>query len=227
MGSGTFSPDPTSLNALYNITVADSLAGSVTLVLESTNNGVCVAVTDTLQLDILPAGVADAGSDATICANNASVNLTGVISGNATGGIWSTSGTGVFVPDENDLNATYVPSEGDIVNGNIGITLTANSCDLAQDELDVTITPSPEVDPGSDLIICSDQTTVDITGLVSGASITGEWSTLGSGSFTFSTDDLINTYEIDSLDVVNEEVQLVLTATNTPGCIHSIRNYHY
>ncbi|MEM7161589.1 MAG: hypothetical protein AAF487_04030, partial [Bacteroidota bacterium] len=219
LGSGNFSPDNSNLNATYLISDADSIAGSITLVLSSTNNSFCDAVTDTVQVNILPPGLSTAGNDTTVCANNAAIQLDGQISGNASGGVWSSTGTGAFVPNENTLDATYIPSEGDAVNGSVILTLTANSCDQAIDEFELSIGVAPEAEAGADIIICSDQETVDISGIVSGASLTGEWSTNGNGTFQQAFDELDNVYEIDSLDIVNQQVELILTATNTPGCV--------
>jgi len=219
LGSGTFSPDNSNLNGVYNISQADSIAGNVTLVLTSTNNTFCDAVTDTVEVNILPPGIALAGNDTTVCANNSALQLNGQIAGNASGGVWSSTGTGVFVPNENTLDATYIPSEGDAVNGTVTLSLTANSCDQAIDQLDLTIGIAPEATPGLDQVICSNQETIDLSGLVSGASTTGAWTTTGSGTFLNPITELNNTYEIDSLDIVNQEVQLILTATNTPGCV--------
>ena len=68
------------------------------------------------------------------------VALNGAITGSATSGVWSTSGSGAFVPDENTLNANYVPSATDSVNGTVTLTLTANSCNMATDDMIIDIT---------------------------------------------------------------------------------------
>lgn len=70
------------------------------------------------------------GSDATpsvrntICYADTAVTLGGTISGNATGGIWSTTGTGTFSPSATTLNATYTVTEQDRLNASVDFTLT-------------------------------------------------------------------------------------------------------
>lgn len=49
-GSGTFSPSATALNASYAPTAAEVAAGSVTLYLQTTNNGTCPPDADTVQV---------------------------------------------------------------------------------------------------------------------------------------------------------------------------------
>ena len=218
-GSGIFIPNSTSLNATYQASAADSISGGVTLYLTSTNNASCLPVTDSMSINILPAGFADAGSDVTVCGNNASVNLTGSISGGATDGVWSSSGTGVFTPNDSTLNATYVPSAFDIANGSATLTLTANSCNAGTDDMVITITPAPEVNAGPDQTVCATDLDIQLAGIVTGASITGAWSTLGSGSFVPVSTDLNAVYEASAADSINQSVTLYLSATNIGNCV--------
>jgi gliding motility-associated-like protein len=57
-GSGTFTPDATTLTATYTMSVADISSGSVTLYLTSTNNGICPAITDSMVITVEPLPVA-------------------------------------------------------------------------------------------------------------------------------------------------------------------------
>lgn len=218
-GSGVFTPNNTTLNATYLPSTGDSAAGTVTITLESTNNGTCLPITDDMVVTILPAGVADAGADATVCANNASVNLNGVVSGGATSGVWSTTGTGVFVPSDSVLNATYVPSAFDAANGGATITLTANSCDLDTDDMVITITPEPVVDAGPDQTVCASNLSISLNGTVSGASTTGVWTTSGTGTFSPNNTDLNATYMASSADSAAQGVTIVLEATGIGSCV--------
>ncbi|MCO6500128.1 MAG: PKD domain-containing protein, partial [Vicingus serpentipes] len=216
-GSGFFVPNDTTLNATYKVSSADSLVGSVTLTLTSTNSVYCLPVSDDMVITILPAGVADAGNDQTVCANNANVTLNGVISGGATKGTWTTTGTGAFTPNDTTLNATYLPSAFDKSNGSVTLRLTANSCNTAVSEIDVTITPAPLVNAGADKTICASNLNVSLVGSVTGASITGKWTTLGSG--TFDDDESMTPVYTASLgDSLLQGVNLVLTATNIGNC---------
>lgn len=218
-GSGTFAPNNTTLSATYQCSAADSTAGSVMLTLTSTGNGACNAVTDTMMIYILPAGTAAAGSDVTVCGNNAAVSLSGIVAGGATTGTWSSSGTGVFTPNANTLNATYVPSGFDIANGSATLFLTANSCNNAVDSLIVTITPAPVVNAGPDQTVCASNMITTLNGSVSGGTTTGVWTTSGSGTFTPSNTTLNATYNPSAADSTAQTVLLILTSTNNGSCV--------
>src|SRR6202007_3367875 len=66
-GTGSFTPNATTLNATYTPTAADSLAGTVTLTL-TTNNpaGVCNAVSDQMIITINQPATVNANADQTI-----------------------------------------------------------------------------------------------------------------------------------------------------------------
>ncbi|MFH0894128.1 MAG: PKD domain-containing protein, partial [Bacteroidota bacterium] len=216
-GTGTFIPNNTMLGASYHASSADSLANGVTLYLTSTNNGDCLPVVDSMHIFIFPAGVANAGSDATVCANNSSVVLNGSVSGGAVGGIWSTSGNGTFVPNSSTLNATYNPGSADITAGTAMLILTANSCNQAKDTAIITITPAPNVDAGPDLFICS--RTAPLNATISGATTTGIWTTSGTGTFSPDNLTLNATYNASMADSVAGTVTLILTSTGNGNCI--------
>jgi gliding motility-associated-like protein len=218
-GSGVFVPNSTALNAIYQCSAADSASGSVVLVLTSTGNGSCVAVRDTMIITILPAGAASAGANITVCGNNATVSLNGVISGGATAGTWATTGTGLFLPNNTTLNASYVPSGFDIANGGATLFLTANSCNPAVDSLTLTITPAPVVNAGNTMTICADSTSVGLNGSVSGGTTTGIWTTSGSGSFSPNASALNATYIPSVADVNAQVVWFTLTSTNNGSCV--------
>ncbi|MFK8045085.1 MAG: PKD domain-containing protein [Crocinitomicaceae bacterium] len=217
-GTGSFSPNATSLNATYIASAADSLNGSFTLTLSSTNNGNCLSVADDMLVTILPAGFASAGSDMTVCANNSNISLNGSISGGAVSGIWSSTGTGIFTPNDSVLTTTYIPSAFDIANGTVDLILTANSCNAGNDNITITITPAPTVDAGPDQTVCSSNLSVALAGAVGGANTTGIWTSSGSGTFSPNNTDLNATYIASSADSINLGVTLVLSATNIGNC---------
>lgn len=217
-GTGFFVPTNTDLNAIYQASSQDSINGSVVLVLTSTSNGNCNAVTDSMTVSILPAGTANAGPDQIVCGNNANINLSGSLGGNASNGIWSSSGSGTFTPNATDLNAMYIPSASDVAAGTVTITLNATSCNAATDDMVLTITSQPVVDAGLDTIVCVTDLNVPLNGTVSGASSTGQWTTLGTGFFSPNDTDLNATYQVSSQDSINQSVTLVLAATNIGSC---------
>jgi gliding motility-associated-like protein len=217
LGTGIFSPNNTTLNATYNLSNADTAAGGVFLVLTSTNFGNCVAVTDTVHITMTPAPIVSAGNDITVCANNDTVALSGSVSSGATTGYWSTSGTGIFIPDSSVLNASYVPSPADTAAGSITLTLTStNGCRVVSDSLVVTITNAPVVNAGADIGICG-STSVSLNGTVSGAATGGQWSSSGNGSFLPDNITLNPTYLIGTNDT--GIVTIVLTSTGNGQCL--------
>lgn len=218
-GTGTFLPNNTALNATYILSAADSLAGGATLTLTSTNNATCIAVSDQMQISVLPAGTASAGNDVTVCGNNALVTLNGSVGGGATSGTWTTTGTGAFAPNNTTLNATYVPSAFDIASGSVNLTFTANSCNTATDQLTITITAAPEVHAGNDQIVCSTIQTIELDGVITGATTSGTWTTNGTGMFSPSSASLEANYTPSSADVNTQNLIFILTSTNNGICV--------
>ncbi len=217
-GSGVFVPNNTTLNATYVASTADSLSGSFTLTLTSTNNQGCNPVQDAMEVSILPAGTVDAGSNQTVCANNNLISLNGVIGGGATTGIWSTSGTGYFA-DENDASTFYYPSDNDNQNGTVTLTLTADACNGAAESIEISITPAPSVLAGDDITICESVSTTIINGSISGGATEGIWTTTGTGTFSPSNTSLAADYEPSAADIQNGGALLILTTTNHGSCL--------
>src|SRR5690606_27635382 len=144
-GTGIFLPANNVLSPVYMASSLDSLNGVVQVVLTSTNNGNCVAVSDTATITILPNALAHAGEDLTICATEQTVQLQGGITGNATSGTWSTTGAGSFSPSADAMDAVYTLAPGDAALGTLTFTWSVNSCDNATDQMSVTIVPASTV----------------------------------------------------------------------------------
>jgi len=146
-GSGTFANGNT-LTPTYIPSAADIAAGSVVLILTADGNGPCHSVSDSITLNIIPAPLATAGPDITIC-EGAVVTITGASASNYTTLIWSTSGSGIFTYNS-VLNPTYTPSAADIAAGTVTLTLTVNGfspCIPVVDDMTVTIHPKPVTSP--------------------------------------------------------------------------------
>jgi gliding motility-associated-like protein len=221
LGSGTFSPNDSALNALYTFSTADTTAGSITLVLTSTNNGVCPVAHDTMTITFGPSAYAFAGYDQSVCSSTASATLGGFVSGGATQGVWTTSGTGTFSPNDSTLNATYTFSPGDVSAGMVTFILNTTdhgSCLAGIDTVVYIIAPTSVVSAGGDVNVCADNLSVPLGGNISGASTTGTWSTMGSGTFVPDNQTLNGTYIPSASDSFAGTVTLVLTSTNTGSC---------
>ncbi|MBI4929429.1 MAG: PKD domain-containing protein, partial [Bacteroidetes bacterium] len=219
LGSGTFSPDDLTLNATYSISTTDSAAGNVTLILTSTNNGNCLAVSDTVKLFFLQPPVANAGADQTVCANNAA-QLNGTITGGSGTGIWTTpNGSGIFAPGNTSLNGTYTPSINDALTGNIILVLTSTNnggCTPSTDTVIIYVNPGPIVGAGTDQFVCSGSDSITLNGTVLN-STGGQWTTSGNGTFSPNDSTLNGNYIFGSNDT--STVTLVLTSTGNGQCV--------
>jgi len=219
LGSGTFTPDNTTLNGSYNLSVADTAARKVTLVLTSTGNGSCSAVTDTMKVTIAPAPIVDAGPSV-ICQSAGSVNLNGIIY-NATGGLWTTGGDGVF-GDVNNLSTTYTPGAGDIATGSAVIKLNAvgiGTCKPTFDIITINIQTAPTSNAGADNSLCADVTSIPLSGTITNAG-GGIWSTTnGNGTFVNPTTYTNASYNVTTADTTRGFVTFVLTTTGNGICL--------
>lgn len=154
------------------------VVGNFTLTYSYTNSNGCansknivVKVTDCSCIN--PA-TSDAGIDDVVCAGS-SYTLSGTITV-ATQATWTSSGTGTF-DNPNLLNATYTPSQSDIDNGSVVLTLTTEDpdgdgpCSPASDEVELTIiNVKITLTPQSPL--CEDATPVTLIATPQG----GTWS---------------------------------------------------
>ena len=139
LGTGSFS-DFSSLSPIYFPSAADTVAGSVMNVLTSTAQGACLSISDTMEITFLPDISANAGSDQTVCSTTSNVSLSGSVMV-ATGGLWTSNGTGTF-NSTTSLSTDYVLSNADTISGSVMIylTTTGNGTCLANvDSMEITI----------------------------------------------------------------------------------------
>ncbi len=217
-GLGTFSPDENTLNATYTPSAEEITAGTVTLTLTTTGNANCNQVADQMVITITPAPIVNAGLDADLCSNNSVINLSGSVSAAATGGTWS-GGNGTFAPNANDLNAVYTPSQNEINNGSITLTLTStgnNQCVAVADEVTYTFTPSPTAFAGDDQSLCANNAEAELLGVITIAS-GGTWSG-GAGNFSPSINSLHAFYTPTPEEITAGTVTLTLTTTGNDNC---------
>ncbi|MFN6945439.1 MAG: gliding motility-associated C-terminal domain-containing protein, partial [Cytophagaceae bacterium] len=216
-GSGTFA-SATSLSTSYTLTESDKTSGTVTLRLTANGTIGCPPVSDDVTFTILPGPVADAGDDLTICVDEDEVPLEGTVT-NALGGIWSTSGSGEFIPDPSQLSLVYEPSQADKDAGSVTLTLTTEGngiCNAVADDLILTIAPGPTAMAGPDREICANGS-VELNGVVTVAG-GGTWSSSGNGTFTPDADALDAVYTPSAQDLDNGIVTLTLETTDNGTC---------
>ncbi|SEN44751.1 gliding motility-associated C-terminal domain-containing protein [Mucilaginibacter gossypiicola] len=147
---GQFLPSDVELNAKYEPSVEDRAAGSVTLVLTSTSKDNCNIATSEMTITFGKTPGTNAGTDLEVCAKRDPIKLDGniLIPG---GGKWTSSGSGTLLYPENAEGAVYTPSEDDIKNRSVKLTLTANApgqCYTASDDMIIKFIPPPTVDAG-------------------------------------------------------------------------------
>src|SRR5699024_1050906 len=96
-GTGSFTPDATSLSPTYTPSAADAALGLVTLTLTTTFNGNCQPVKDAMDITIAPIPIVNAGADTSMCGDKALLPLKGMVT-HASGGTWTAAGSGSFSP---------------------------------------------------------------------------------------------------------------------------------
>lgn len=106
----------TTYNNFFNLTFTNECAGT-------TRTPILVTVTPGLVATLPAATAASCGTTP--------YQLAGAIAGTATGAIYTTSGTGAFLPSATTLNATYTPSAADVAAGTVTLTLTPTGPSVA------------------------------------------------------------------------------------------------
>lgn len=150
MGHGVFSdqqPKNSPVNSTYTMSALD--ANFVYFVIQSAP-GLCPIEMDSVQVFILAAPVVKVNDGFTPVCKNAQIALTGTVSGYTNSGIWSTSSNtsspGTFIPGPNFLNTFYQPSDQDISNGFVILTLTSTNnqqCPASSAAFTASFIPSP------------------------------------------------------------------------------------
>ena len=121
----------TTYNSFFNLTFNTECAGA-------TRTAIQVNVTQ-------PATASFAAATGSTCGTSA-VTLAGAVGGSATGGTYTSSGTGTFSPNATTLTASYTPSAADVAAGSVTITLTSagsTPCPAATATFALSISPAP------------------------------------------------------------------------------------
>ena len=220
-GTGSFTPSAATLNAVYIPSSADTALGLISLVLTSTGPISCNPESDTMMVTITDAPVATISQDTIYaCANNPNFPLSGTVFGATSTGKWTTTGNGIFSPDNLSLNCNYAPSPTDVSGGTIKIFLTSTgngNCTAVKDSVVIIFTAPPVVSAGPNLLACTNEAEVNLAGVISGPTTTGQW-TGGSGSYSADNLDLNALYTPTPGEVSGGSMTLTLTSTNNGTC---------
>ncbi|TSJ41194.1 PKD domain-containing protein [Fluviicola chungangensis] len=219
-GYGSFQNGLNSVPNTYIPSPLDTLISPIRIILSTT--GFCPVSRDTMYLEITPAPLVNANTDQSICKNNALVQLNGIIGGGAVTGIWTSNGSGAFLPNATTLNAEYVPSAADLTAGGVQFVLTSTnavSCAMVSDTMEVNFTDAATVDAGADtLVVCANNANITLSGTVSGPTTTGKWLTSGTGIFSPNNSSLNCTYVPSVADTTAGFVWLYLESTSNGNC---------
>jgi gliding motility-associated-like protein len=141
-GGGTFA-DSTHLSTIYFPNAADTAAGSVVLYMKSTGNGICSSSHDSLTVTFTATPTVLIKTSDSSCSGSPIILTVAVSTG---AGVWSSNGTGTFLPSHTALNGFYYPSAADKLAGLVTLKFVSTNnggCHSAFDTLNVTIKPSP------------------------------------------------------------------------------------
>ncbi len=216
-GNGGAFGNAGSLNTFYTPSPADIAADSVVLYLTSQGSFfACPDDEDTVVIYFTEPPTVIAGPDLVLCSSTTDIPLNGSITGVTTTGVWTTTGSGTFTPSDTALNATYLVSPADTAVGSITFILTSTlngNCLAVQDSFLVTFIDQPVVDITTLDSICSNLTTINLTGTVT-AGFNTVWSVNGAGNIV-DPNSLNTFYNISPIDTANGFIDLFLNTV--PG----------
>jgi len=206
-------------NPVYTPGTGDISSGSVQLTLTAIANGMCTDASDMMVLTISEAPTADAGNDAAICVSDGSYLISDASASNYSEILWTSSGSGSF-NNPASIHPVYTPSQNDIDDGSVILTLTAyanGTCEDAVDELVLTITSGPIAFAGADAEICETASSYFLSDATASDYAYLAWTSSGDGSFNNS--GIPNPeYTPGTGDIANGSVQLTLTAFANGSC---------
>jgi len=165
-------------NSVTNGT-AFSPTATLNYIVTGTNAAGCQN-TDTVTVTVEIPYTVNAGLDFAICSSSPTITLSGASSSPSV--VWSTNGTGTFVPSVTSLNPTYSLNSADTSLGTLFFVLTtlpSGSCPAQDDTIFVTITAGADASFSyTDSTICkSDLTIYTVTAATAG----GIYGSVGAG----------------------------------------------
>ena len=158
-GTGAFSLAANQLNARYIPSNQDINSGSVVLTLASSSKDDCNIALSNMIVTFQPPPTAYAGPNKDVCSQDVSVPLNGQSTFGSTV-LWTTSGTGKFLPSANVASPNYIPSASDVQRGSVFLTFRVNStlCESVTSNTTIKFIPPPTVSAGKGIYLLKGKT---------------------------------------------------------------------
>lgn len=213
-GDGVFTNE-NSLTGKYIPGPKDIEIGFVILQLKTLGDASCEA-SDLKKVYITKKPSVSAGADKSMCKTvsiytiQAGSDADMANASNYLSLLWTSLGTGSFT-NRTVLNATYTPSEKDLTDGSVELSIEAKpkgSCmEAATDKMTLTFIAPPEANIGSDITGCQ-ATSINLTGNAKNHSSV-LWTSSGEGIFS-DANQLTTSYQPDPDETGNYTLQLTL-----------------
>jgi hypothetical protein len=218
-GTGSFL-NANSLNPTYYPSSEDLALGNVFISLRAFANDPCEDTSmATMNLGFQPEGELFAGNDTLICYLD-DLNITSSFLLYANNPQWNTSGTGSF-GDANAVHTTYFPSQSDIDQGWVNLSLNADSqspCDEnLLDSFVLEFTEGPEIVMEPSMTACETESEITVSYMAYSQDQL-IWTGTGTGSFSNITASSA-LYHPSAVDIAAGQVTLTLQAISTTNCI--------
>lgn len=191
-GSGSYSPNNITANAVYTPSSAELISGTIVLSFSSTGNGACTSVSDQVIIKIAPVISVNLTAPSVVCSGQ-TANITSVVTGGFAPYTYSWS-SGQTTPSIYNLVAgTYSL----MVNSNSGVGCSASAVVTIASNPQVVVTTSP-----NNSISCGTFATISASATGGTGNLSYLWS---NGAASSSTNVYSGTY--------------VITVTDALGCI--------
>lgn len=216
IGGGTIQPNDSSLTISYTPTVAELIAQSTIIRVTADGNPSCPAISDTVNISFTQPPSVNVGPDQATCSNNPSsvvLTATPTIAG---GVVWS-GGVGTYAPSNTGTSITYTPTLLEAANPFMIMTATTidnKGCLPVSETIRIDFGPAPSVQVIPDFTVCESSVSIPVSATTQNSSGV-IWS---GGSFT-STTSLSTNYLPTAADVTNGFIDVIVTTTNTRGCL--------
>lgn len=221
-------------NSLSDSSLANPIASPTTdtkYFVTATDTRGCTSI-DSIDVIVNAYSEANAGLDTNICLDDFPYSLNGSVN-NTGGGRWI-GGSGTFLPNRNVLSPTYQPSNPEILNGFVELSLIGNTvgvCAADTDQVRINIRNfNASISSTVNGISCNGLNDGNITVQVNGGNqphqfiwndgpLTANRTNLSSGSYTLT---ISNSFGCDSIlsFIINEPtvLSLAITATSNVSC---------